>query len=117
MTASAGRSEYVPANGADGWRTETAEAAFRVIDSVKQYLEIPEMMDWIPIAFVTFKVLMFGTGMFFAIKWHYDQDKENRRAVLRKGGLVLDVLALLFLVVGLITFVLIRSFGLDLSMP
>ena len=75
------------------------------------------MMDWIPIAFVTFKVLMFGTGMFFAIKWHYDQDKENRRAVLRKGGLVLGVLALLFLVVGLITFVLIRSFGLDLSMP
>jgi len=36
------------------------------------------MMDWIPIVFVTFKVLVFGTGMFFAIKWHYDREKEER---------------------------------------
>jgi len=30
-------------------------------------------MDWVPIVFITFKVLALGTGMFFAIKWHYDQ--------------------------------------------
>ena len=36
------------------------------------------MMEWIPIVFVTFKVLVFGTGMFFAIKWHYDQDKKKK---------------------------------------
>jgi hypothetical protein len=35
------------------------------------------MMDWVPIVFVTFKVLVFGTGMFFAIKWHYDQGKKK----------------------------------------
>jgi hypothetical protein len=33
-------------------------------------------MDWVPIVFITFKVLVFGTGMFFAIKWHYDQGKR-----------------------------------------
>jgi len=44
-------------------------------------------MDWVPVAFITFKVLIFGTGMFFAIKWHYDQGKKGqpieRGAVLR----------------------------------
>jgi hypothetical protein len=36
------------------------------------------MMDWFPIVFITFKVLVFGTGMFFAIKWHYDQGKKKK---------------------------------------
>ena len=36
-------------------------------------------MDWVPIVFVTFKVAVFGTGMFFAIKWHYDQGKKAKR--------------------------------------
>ncbi len=36
-------------------------------------------MDWVPIVFVTFKVLVFGTGMFFAIKWHYDQGKQKKK--------------------------------------
>ncbi len=35
-------------------------------------------MDWFPIVFITFKVLVFGTGMFFAIKWHYDQGKKAK---------------------------------------
>ena len=35
-------------------------------------------MDWVPIVFITFKVLVFGTGMFFAIKWHYDQGKKAK---------------------------------------
>lgn len=42
------------------------------------------MMDWIPIVFVTFKVLVFGTGMFFAIKWHYDQGKKKKKEELTK---------------------------------
>lgn len=33
------------------------------------------MMDWGPVIFVTFKVLVFGVGMFFAIKWHHDPGK------------------------------------------
>lgn len=35
-------------------------------------------MEWIPIVFVTFKAIVLGTGMFFAIKWHYDQDQKKR---------------------------------------
>ena len=35
------------------------------------------MMDWIPIVFVTFKLLVFGACMFFAIKWHHDKEKEE----------------------------------------
>lgn len=40
-------------------------------------------MDWVPIFFVFFKVIVFGTGMFLAIKWHYDQDKKKN-----KGGMM-----------------------------
>lgn len=36
-------------------------------------------MDWVPIVFIIFKVLVFGTCMFFAIKWHYDQGKKEQR--------------------------------------
>jgi hypothetical protein len=35
-------------------------------------------MDWVPIVFVTFKLIVFGFGMFFAIKWHYDQGKKKK---------------------------------------
>lgn len=35
-------------------------------------------MEWIPLVLVTFKLLVFGTGMFFAIKWHYDKEKKNK---------------------------------------
>jgi uncharacterized protein YqhQ len=82
------------------------------------------MMDWIPIVFVTFKALMLGTGMFFAIKWHYDQGKKekekekekDKRAVLRAGG-VAAVFVLLLLGLVLVTFVLGRMLGLDLTFP
>lgn len=36
------------------------------------------MMDWVPIVFIVFKGLVFGIGMFFAIKWHYDKEKKNK---------------------------------------
>ena len=81
------------------------------------------MMDWIPIVFVTFKVLVLGTGMFFAIKWHYDQGKKEKekekekRAVLRAGGKVAAVFVLSLLGLGLVTFVLIRMLGMDLTFP
>ncbi|SDP88215.1 hypothetical protein SAMN05216303_108242 [Rhodoferax sp. OV413] len=71
------------------------------------------MIDWIPIVLVTFKVLVLGTGMFFAIKWHYDQGKKEKeqRAV---GKLtVVFVLSLLGLVFA--TFALARMLGLDLT--
>ncbi len=35
-------------------------------------------MDWVPVFLVTFKLLVFGTGMFYAIKWHYDREQEEK---------------------------------------
>jgi hypothetical protein len=79
------------------------------------------MVDWIPIVFVTFKVLVLGTGMFFAIKWHYDQGKKGKkpekRAVLRATGKVAAVFVLSLLALGLLTFVLARKLGMDLTFP
>ncbi|WP_256079049.1 hypothetical protein [Massilia sp. YIM B04103] len=79
------------------------------------------MMDWIPIVFVAFKGLVLGTGMFFAIKWHYDQGKKEKgteqRAVLRAGGMVAAAFVLSLLGLGLVTFVLGRVLGLDLTFP
>jgi hypothetical protein len=73
-------------------------------------------MEWFPIVAVTFKFLVLGTGMFFAIKWHYDQGKKGkvmeRRAVLRAAGKVAAVFVLSLLGLGLFTFVLIRKLGL-----
>jgi hypothetical protein len=80
-------------------------------------------MDWIPVVFVTFKFLVLGTGMFFAIKWHYDQGKKEKerekemRAVLRAGGKVAAVFVLSLLGLVLVTFALGRMLGLDLTSP
>ena len=80
-------------------------------------------MDWFPIVAGTFKVLALGTGMFFAIKWHYDQgkkeqDKEKeKRAVLRAAGKVAAVFVLSLMGLGLVTFFLIRGLSLDLTFP
>ena len=78
-------------------------------------------MDWIPKVLVTFKILVLGTGMFYAIKWQYDQGKKEaekgreRRAVLRAGGKVAAVFLLSLLGVGLVTVALSRMLGLDLN--
>ena len=37
------------------------------------------MYDWFPIVFIVFKVVVLGTGMFFAIKWHHDQAKKDKK--------------------------------------
>ncbi|NBV15444.1 hypothetical protein [Janthinobacterium sp.] len=77
------------------------------------------MIDWIPIVFVTFKGLVLGTGMFFAIKWHYDQGRkgkiEERRAVLRASGKAVAIFVLLLLGLGFVTFDLVKMLGLEIS--
>ena len=79
------------------------------------------MMDWVPIVLMTFKLVVLGIGMFFAVKWHYDQGKRqkvmDKRALLLAGGKVLAIFVLLLVVVGLFTFTLARTFGLDLTIP
>jgi hypothetical protein len=78
-------------------------------------------MEWFPIVAVTFKFLVLGTGMYFAIKWHYDQGKKGkemeRRAVLRAAGKVAAVFVLSLLGLVFLTFVVASKLGLDLSFP
>jgi hypothetical protein len=77
------------------------------------------MIDWIPVVFVIFKFLVLGTGMFFAIKWHYDQGKkgriEERRAVLRAAGKIAALFVLAVLGLAIVTFIVIRTLGMDVS--
>ena len=77
------------------------------------------MIDWVPVVFVTFKVGIFVTCMFLAIKWHYDQGKKkgaSRRALLLTGGKVAALFMLALLGVMLFTFTLAKTLGLDLSL-
>jgi uncharacterized protein HemY len=78
-------------------------------------------MDWIPVVFVIFKFLVLGTGMFYAIKWHYDQGKQGkqteRRAVMRAVGKAVAAFVVVLVVLGFVTFIVIRMFGMDLSLP
>mgnify|MGYP003621511837 FL=1 len=77
------------------------------------------MIDWIPVVFVVFKVLIFGACMFFAIKWHYDQGKKrmDKRALLRTGSKLVAIFLLALMAVLLFTFGLAKMLGMDLSLP
>jgi len=45
---------------------------------LKQRFE--EIMNfWVPVIFGTFKLLVLGTGMFLAIKSHYDGEKKEKK--------------------------------------
>jgi len=60
-------------------------------------------MEWTPIAFGMFKASALGIGMYYAIKWHYDQGgKEDRIALRRTGGVVAAAFLAFLLVVGTI---------------
>ncbi|OFA05426.1 hypothetical protein DUPY_15400 [Duganella phyllosphaerae] len=76
-------------------------------------------MEWIPLVFFTFKFIVLGTGMFFAIKWHYDQGRKTRekRAVLRAGGKVAAIFVLALLAVAVVTYLMVRTLGMDLHLP
>ncbi|MBV8625780.1 MAG: hypothetical protein JO174_20045 [Herbaspirillum sp.] len=77
------------------------------------------MTDWFPIVFFTLKMIVIGTGMFFAIKWHYDQGQKGRvmerRALLRVAGMVAGGFLLALLLLGGVTFIVCRMLGLELS--
>lgn len=56
---------------------EEALIALRT-DSIKPHPETLKIMNWVPVVLITFKILVLGTGMFLAIKWHHDKDKKNK---------------------------------------
>jgi len=78
------------------------------------------MIDWFPIVAVIFKFLVLGTGMFFAIKWHYDQGKKGRekerREVLRGAIKVAVIFVLALLGLGFMTWLLVSRLSLDLGL-
>ncbi|MEM9632101.1 MAG: hypothetical protein AAGA50_12295 [Pseudomonadota bacterium] len=39
-----------------------------------------DWVDFFPLVFFPFKIIVLGVGMFFAIKWHYDQDKKKNES-------------------------------------
>jgi len=77
-------------------------------------------MEWFPVVAVAFKFLVLGTGMFFAIKWHYDQGKKGRekerREVLRAAGKIAVLFLILCVVLVLGTLFLARWLGMDLNL-
>ena len=44
-------------------------------------------MNWVPIVFIIFKVGVLAIGMFYSIKWHYDQDKSSEPLNIKKFAL------------------------------
>lgn len=74
-------------------------------------------MEWVPIAFLTFKLLALSIAMFFAIKWHYDQaEKRERRGMVRTGVAMTAFFLLTLLAVGLLAFFLSSMLSLDLGL-
>lgn len=37
-------------------------------------------VDWFPLVFFPLKVIVLGVGMFYAIKWHRDQEKKDNKS-------------------------------------
>lgn len=76
-------------------------------------------MDWVLVGFILFKGLVFVTGMYLAIKWHYDREKlrVDRLALIRTGAKLVAVFLLLLLVLLALTFGLASKLGMDLRLP
>ena len=76
-------------------------------------------VDWVLVFFVLFKGLVFVAGMYFAVKWHYDQEKKPasvQRLVLA-GARYTALFLLALLLVLAFTLGLARMLGMDLSLP
>jgi hypothetical protein len=63
--------------------TQRFEVLHWTVVSAHQQPGKSSQMDWVPIVFITFKVLVFGTCMFYAIKWHHDQGKNAKEEASR----------------------------------
>lgn len=75
-------------------------------------------MEWFPIVFGTFKIVALAIGMFFAVKWHYDQGErqKDKLALLRTAGAAAVGFALALAGLGFATFALARKLGMDLTL-
>ncbi|MDE1916424.1 MAG: hypothetical protein KGJ57_21005 [Sphingomonadales bacterium] len=67
-------------------------------------------MEWIPVVFLTFKAVVLFTGMYFAIKWHYDQDSKRKNETIRPEMRVFAAM-IIALTIALIGIVYAGSWG------
>ena len=73
-------------------------------------------MDWVPVVFLIFKFSVLGLGMFYAIKWHYDQDKRVLKgAVIRSVGKLAAIMALALMVLMFAANTLLNMLSLDFT--
>jgi uncharacterized membrane protein YidH (DUF202 family) len=54
-------------------------------------------MDWVPAVLIVFKVAVLAIGMFYSIKWHYDQEKSSKPLNMPK--IILEVAVYLVMVI------------------
>ncbi|WP_375194852.1 hypothetical protein [Sphingobium sp.] len=74
-------------------------------------------MEIIPVGLIIFKLVVLGLGMFFAIKWHYDQDKKARKGdVISAVGKIAAILAVSLISLLLATYAVAMKMGLDLTL-
>lgn len=73
-------------------------------------------MDFFPVVFIIFKVVVLGAAMFFAVKWHYDQDRKVRKSgVIIAVGKISAILIVSLLGLLFVTFKLAEMLGLDMT--
>ncbi len=76
-------------------------------------------MNWIPAVLFTFKILVLATGMFFAIKWHYDKGQKQRKIekpeMIRTAIKITVIFLLSLVILLLVTFFIANQLGLDLN--
>lgn len=75
-------------------------------------------MNWVPIVFIIFKVGVLAIGMFFSIKWHYDQGKSSKplnipRIILEATAYVLGVIIIFTLLYLLFDYLKLLPAGLE----
>lgn len=78
-------------------------------------------MEWVPTVFIAFKVSVLSIGMFYAVKWHYDQGQkkgtETQREVFRASAKLVAWFVVLVFGLLLLTFSFATRLGLDLNLP
>lgn len=88
------------------------------LDNFRIHARAANEMDYIPVFLLIFKAIVLGSGMIFAIKWHYDQDRKvHGRAVIGAVGKMTAILVLLLLCLLFATFKLATMLGMDLTLP
>ena len=71
--------ESIPGKVSGAWVfKDTRMPVSIVFENLEAGATIEEIMEWVPVFFIAFKLLVLGTAMFFAIKSHHDGEKQEQ---------------------------------------